>query len=171
MFRAHSLLLLTCIGVAACGCDSKAKPATDMSAKSQSPSIVAPKVSASTGTTSSDDSFSFANVSHKVKVGEASRVTFEVRPAKGFKINPEYPWSVTLEGSKPLGTTGLKMSKEQLDVDATRVKADVPLQPVGAGKHFLKGSANISVCETTGAKKCLLFNDEPVTLEIDAQKI
>ena len=113
--------------------------------------------------------FTLANLDHSVAPG--GEVSFQVKPGQGFKINPEYPWSVTLEGSKPLGTTGLKMSKEQLDVDATRVKADVPLQPVGAGKHFLKGSANISVCETTGAKKCLLFNDEPVTLEIDAQKI
>lgn len=171
MSDSRFILVLVCVATMVLGCEPKAKPSEDMSAKAQTPANVAAAEVAPPKQAVTDASFSVEGTTHSVTVGEPKEVTFEVRPAKGFKINPEFPWAVTLEGSKPLGLVGATMSKEQLDVDATRVKVSMALNPMGSGKHFIKGSANISVCETTGAKKCLWFNEEPVTIEVDAVKL
>lgn len=162
--------MVACAATLLLGCDPKAQPSNNAPAKAQTPAAVTAARVTPPKKASSGASFFMANTSHQVKMGAPSKVAFEVRPAKGFKINAEFPWAINIEGSKPLGLVGSKMDKSQLDMDATRVKVDVALNPVGSGKHTIKGSVNISVCETTGAKKCLWFNDEPVTIEVDAVK-
>ena len=140
-----------------------------MSARAQTPANVA--AATLKPATQAEQSFAMTHDPLKATVGQASKLAFEVTAGKGYKINPEYPWQVRIEGSKPLGIVAAQMNKDTLDMDAKRVKVHVPVTPVGAGKHFVKGSVNISVCETTGAKKCLWFNEEPITLEVDAAKL
>ena len=112
--------------------------------------------------------FSFGQLRHALPAGQADgQVSFTIEPGPGLKINPEYPWRVSLtQPAQGVSLPKQALSREDLDISADRAIVPVALQAVASGEHTIVASVNLSVCETSGAKRCLWFTDEPVTLTL-----
>lgn len=117
-------------------------------------------------------SFVLANLEHEIAAGQSSSISFEVKPGKGLKINPQYPWKLTLDEPEGDGVTleqGLVLKKDVMTLDASQAVIPVTLTAPNDGEYELQGSLNLSVCEKGDEARCLWFTDEPVTLKVKAK--
>lgn len=113
--------------------------------------------------------FSFASTKHTLTLAPDQKPEFQIVPGKGLKINPDYPWKVTLTPPAQ-GLTLAKdaLKKEDLRVDEQQAIVPISISTLEPGEHALQATVNLSVCETGGQKRCLWFTDEPVTIAIHA---
>ena len=168
MHRCLILLVLTASFVMAC---DGPKQSSTQTTKSKAIQPVAKKAGATKVKSSKDKkSFVFAKKVHEAKVGQPAKVTLEVKPGSGYKLNPEYPWKAKLVASQALGVQAGTMAKDKWTMDASSATLPLDVKPATAGEHKLTATVNLSVCESGGQKKCLWFTDEPVEVAVKAAK-
>lgn len=166
----HMFIVSLC-GVAGllCACDSKKESSQ---AQIPSHSKQASALSEPVENKARPGSFLLANLEHEVAAGLPSSISFEVKPGKGLKINPQYPWKLTLDEPEGEGVTleqGLVLKKDVMTLDASHAVIPITLTASSDGEYELQGSLNLSVCEKGDEARCLWFTDEPVTLKVKAK--
>lgn len=162
------LILIVLIAGFVMACDGNKKSSTQM-AKPTANKPAKEKVGANKVKSSKDKrSFVFTKKEHEAKVGQPAKVTLEVKPGSGYKLNPEYPWKAKLVASQSLGVQAGTMAKDKWTMDASRATLPLDVKPASVGDHKLTATVNLSVCESGGQKKCLWFTDEPVEVAIKA---
>lgn len=122
-------------------------------------------------TPAAGDQFSLEGLEHELKVGDAGEVRLEVKPGKGLKINPEYPWKLKLladESSEALALKGDVVGKDAMKFSEAAASIPVGVTASEAGEHEIAASLNLSVCEKGNEARCLWFTDEPVTIKVRA---
>ena len=116
----------------------------------------------------SGEDFTFDALTHQIGADAPATVAFTVRPGPGLKINPEYPWKVTLSGDAPVSLTQRELRQGALTLRDEAATIPVALT-APAGAHTIQASVNLSVCETGAGKRCLWFTEQLATLQIVAQ--
>ena len=113
--------------------------------------------------------FALAGLEHRVAVGATAKLELEVTPTGPLKINPEFPWKLTLT-SPPgeLGVAAPVIAKDAMTFSNTKATVPVPVAPTVAGDYTLEGTIDLSVCEADGARRCFLERAKPVTLTVKA---
>ncbi len=147
------------------GCD---KAQTPQALKAQAPGAQSPKAQAAAPRQASGEDFSFDALTHQVEANSPATIAFSVRPGAGLKINPEYPWKVTLSADAPV-----TISSRELRQGALTLRDEAATIPVAltapAGEHTIQASVNLSVCETGAGKRCLWFTEQLATLQVVAK--
>ncbi len=172
------MLRSVCVGTTLClfffvsACDSKENTSTNQ-VNAQAPTEKVQAGAAKKEVASKSGSFEIVEVEHEVLVGASSELAFELRPGKGFKINPEYPWKFKVDDAAlPDGVSleqDAELKKGAMDLTAARARVPVKLTASKDGEHVVEGSLNLSICEKGNEARCLWFTDEPVTLKVSAK--
>ncbi len=144
------------------------------SQKKQAPDAVSPEQGATTPPENEPrpGSFVLESLEHEVVSSTPSEIAFLVKPGKGLKINPAYPWKFTIEEPDAEGVTlGQEaiLKKDAMSINASQASIPVKLTAASDGEFELQGSLNLSVCEKGDEARCLWFTDEPVTLKVKAK--
>jgi hypothetical protein len=153
---ASSLLLLA----AACDPNEKVAPPRANSEEAS------PKTSSENG---ASERFALAGLEHRVAVGSPATLELEVTPSGPLKINPEFPWKLTLNAPPDeLGVAAPVVTRDAMTFGDKKATVPVAVAPSAAGDYTLEGTIDLSVCEADGAKRCFLERAKPVTLTIEA---
>ncbi len=148
----------------ACEGNEKVAPPRGDSKKAKADSATPP-----TRKDASSERFAFAGLEHEVTVGAKARLEFEVTPAGPLKINPEFPWKLTLDAPpEALGVATPVVTKDAMTFASKKATVPVSVTPSAAGDYTLEGTIDLSVCEADGAKRCFLERAKPVTLKVKA---
>ena len=156
---ASTLVLLA----AACESNEKVAPPRSDSEEARADSAK-PKTNAATS-----ERFALAGLEHSVAVGATAKLELEVTPAGPLKINPEFPWKLTLTSPPAeLGVAAPVVARDAMTFAKTKATVPVSVAPTAAGDYTLEGTIDLSVCEADGAKRCFLERARPVTLTVKA---
>ena len=156
---ASSLVLLA----AACDSNEKVAPPRADSEEARADSAQ-PRTTAPTS-----ERFALAGLTHRVTVGAPATLELEVTPAGPLKINPEFPWKLTLDSPPAeLGVVAPVVARDAMTFATTKATVPVSVAPTAAGAYTLEGTIDLSVCEADGAKRCFLERAKPVTLTVEA---
>lgn len=115
--------------------------------------------------------FEFTTTEAKVGVGAQAQVEVVVVPkGSDLKINPEFPWQLTLSASKDLTLAAGTLTKESATFKEREVTFPVSVTAPAAGTYELAGTMDLSVCERAGKKRCFFARDEQVRVQVIAQQ-
>ena len=113
--------------------------------------------------------FAISGLSQQATVGAAGAVTLEVTPTGPLKINPEFPWKLTLESPPAeLGLASPVIEKGAMSFTTSKATVPIAVNPSAAGGYTLEGTIDLSVCEATGSKRCFLERAKPVSITVEA---
>ncbi|MFN3197974.1 MAG: hypothetical protein ACE366_06085 [Bradymonadia bacterium] len=100
------------------------------------------------------------------KAGQAGTSVIEVTPAKGYKVNLEFPSRLKLSPVQGIAHTKAELGKDDAEVTEKVLRFNVGFTPSAAGKYALEGVADFSVCND---RTCRLIRGEKLTWEVAVQ--
>lgn len=153
--KSTSLCLLLSLGLGVVACDQNPGP------KTSGPKVTIKKA---------PKRFEVKASGAEVGVGAAASVDVMVVPkGSDLKINPEFPWQLTLSSSKDLTLAAGALTKESAKFEERQVTFPVSVTAPKAGTYELQGKMDLSVCERAGKKRCFFARDEPVNIKVVAK--
>ena len=149
-----------CLALVACQREAAAEPPAAAPTTNTAPAAAAETPPPTT------QNYTVRIVPGEAKAGAQATSVIEVTPAKGYKMNLEFPSRLSLEP-----TAGVKPAKEQLGKDDAEVtekalRFKVAFTPASAGKLSMAGSADFSVCNDS---TCKLIRDEKLAWVVNVK--
>ena len=143
---------------ATAACDKKAEAKPEAAA-----TVVAPASSAADSKVDAKaPSFTLNITPLKVAVGEKGTSTLTITPAKGFKVNKDYPTKITLEKGTKVDLAQLVYKKADTKIADGALTVALGATGKAAGQEAIKVKAKFSVCNDT---TCLL-ETASVTIQV-----
>ena len=157
---------------AACNSGTKAAPAQTTTAKTATGPAAQPTnvkkanepkikstavVAKSAKTTFAESPFKIQYTQTAASKGEASKTAVTVIPLDGYKMNKDFPNSLTLNPAAEAKITKTKFSPADAQLTEQALTFGIDFTPASSGPTQFSGTANFSVCNES---TCKLFRGE-----------
>jgi len=91
---------------------------------------------------------------------------FEIKPARGWKINEEYPWKFEVLDAPGVTVTPTLIEKSEMTLSSGLAKIPFTAVTASPGAHEVKATGRLSICSPDA---CHNFLHQEIVFTIEAQ--